>query len=103
AFRFNKTDLDIRPIYHRLYNRIEAHICICFTAYTVMLELERILKAGGDRISLKRAMFLSERIYQLCYVNPFNRKKQSIILDSKYKDEVNELLGIVSNGCGKGI
>jgi len=40
VFRMNKTDLRVRPIYHRLYNRIEAHICICFTAYTIMLELE---------------------------------------------------------------
>jgi transposase len=33
AFRMNKTDLRIRPIYHHLHNRIEGHICICFTAY----------------------------------------------------------------------
>ncbi|GHU75867.1 hypothetical protein FACS189414_0850 [Bacteroidia bacterium] len=44
AFRMNKTDLEMRPIYHRLRNRIEGHICICFTAYTIMLELERLLK-----------------------------------------------------------
>ena len=43
AFRFCKTDLDIRPMYHRLFNRIEAYVCICFVAYTIMLELERIL------------------------------------------------------------
>ena len=29
AFRMSKTDLRIRPIYHRLRHRIEAHICIC--------------------------------------------------------------------------
>jgi transposase len=28
AFRMSKTDLRIRPIYHRLRNRIEAHVCI---------------------------------------------------------------------------
>lgn len=38
AFRFCKTDLDIRHMYHRLFNRIEAHVCICFVAYTIMLE-----------------------------------------------------------------
>lgn len=27
AFRMSKTDLRIRSIYHRLRNRIEAHIC----------------------------------------------------------------------------
>ena len=32
AFRFNKFDLAVRPIYHRLRNRIEGHICICFTS-----------------------------------------------------------------------
>ena len=51
AFRMNKTDLRIRPIYHRLRNRIEGHICICFTAYTIMLELERRLKEANSRSS----------------------------------------------------
>ena len=35
AFRISKTDLKIRPIYHRLEHRIEAHICISFMAYKV--------------------------------------------------------------------
>lgn len=33
AFRVAKTDLEIRPIYHRVQRRIEAHICIAFAAY----------------------------------------------------------------------
>ena len=69
AFRFCKTDLDIRPMYHRLFNRIEAHVCICFVAYTVMLELERILKAAESYITLDRARFLAGKIYQIDYVN----------------------------------
>lgn len=44
AFRISKTDLKIRPIYHRLERRIEAHICIAFVAYKVYKELERQLK-----------------------------------------------------------
>jgi len=39
AFRMSKTDLRIRPIYHRLRDRIEAHICIAFTAYCVYKNL----------------------------------------------------------------
>ena len=62
AFRFNKTDLDIRPMYHRLFNRIEAHVCICFIAYTIMLELERLLKDAKSLITLDRARFLTEKI-----------------------------------------
>jgi transposase len=43
AFRISKTDLRIRPIFHRLHDRIEAHICIAFTAYSIYKELERAL------------------------------------------------------------
>ena len=35
AFRISKTDLRIRPIYHRKKERIEAHLCIAFAAYAV--------------------------------------------------------------------
>ncbi len=102
AFRMNKTDLDIRPIYHRLQNRIEAHVCICFTAYTIMLELERILKTAGSKITVDRARFLAENIYQLNYVNMFDGKEMSFrIQDKEYGDEVNELLNIVKTACTK--
>ena len=43
-FRMNKFDLAVRPIFHRLRNRLEGHIGICFTAYTIMLVLERYLR-----------------------------------------------------------
>ncbi len=99
AFRMNKTDLDIRPMYHRLFNRIEAHICICFTAYTIMLELERILKAAGTNITLQRARFLTEKIYKLHYFNPFSRKKMSVIPKSENDFEVRELLAIIDAAC----
>ena len=92
AFRFNKTDLDIRPMYHHLINRIEAHICICFTAYTIMLELERILKAAGSDISLHQAMFLAERIYAIDYVNPYDQLPKSTILRTEGDIQTQELL-----------
>jgi len=44
AFKISKTDLRIRPIYHRLENRIKAHILISFVAYAVYREFERRLK-----------------------------------------------------------
>ena len=85
AFRMNKTDLAIRPIYHRLFNRIEAHVCICFTAYTILLELERTLAKTADRknkkpgITIYRAKFLAESLYEIEYVNPYNGKNMSVI------------------------
>jgi transposase len=35
AFRISKTELRIRPVYHRLPRRIEAHICLSFVAYKI--------------------------------------------------------------------
>lgn len=95
AFRMNKTDLDIRPVYHRLYNRIEAHVCICFTAYTIMLELERTLKAANSRITLDRARFLAESIYAIDYVNPYNNRRKSVLLKTENDKETHELLNIL--------
>ena len=99
AFRFCKTDLDIRPMHHRLFNRIEAHVCICFVAYTIMLELERILKAAKSKISLERACFLAEKIYQIDYVNPYAGKHKSVLLHTREESEVTELLDIISANC----
>ena len=99
AFRLCKTDLDIRPMYHRLFNRIEAHVCICFVAYTIMLELERILKTAGTRITLDRARFLAEKIYQIDYINPYDNKRKSVLLHTKEEPEVTELLDIISANC----
>ena len=46
AFRISKTDLRIRPIYHRLEHRIKAHILISFVAYALFREFERKMKAN---------------------------------------------------------
>jgi transposase len=80
AFRMNKTDLRIRPIYHHLRNRIEGHICICFTAYTVLLEMERMLKQAKSAITLKRAQELTKTMYQLTYRLPKSRLTKTKIL-----------------------
>ena len=45
AFRITKGKLELRPMFHFTQKRIKAHICICFVAYKVYKELERILKA----------------------------------------------------------
>jgi len=81
AFRMNKTDLIIRPIYHRLKNRIEGHICICFTAYTILLELERVLKKAKSDITVNQAQELTKNMYQLTYQLPKSKKILTKILN----------------------
>ena len=80
AFRINKSDLAVRPIYHRLRNRIEGHICICFTAYSILLELERLLRANNSSISIKEAQELTKNMYALNYQLPKSRVMKRTIL-----------------------
>lgn len=81
AFRISKTDLRIRPIYHRLKNRIEAHICICFAAYTVYKELERLLRKNHIDISPTKAIEAIKEIRQLQYTLPKSRQVKTRILN----------------------
>jgi transposase len=93
AFRISKTDLRIRPIYHRLKHRIEAHICISFTAYCIYRELERILKNEKSSLSIKRAAELTHNMYQLDTLLPKSKKRKAILL--KMDQEQSELYNIV--------
>ena len=99
AFRMNKGDLRARPIYHRLHNRIEAHICICFTAYTIMLELERLLKDANSEITIYQAGHLTKTMYQLNYQMPRSKRMKSVIL--QMDSEQQELYDIISKECDK--
>jgi len=65
AFRMSKTDLRIRPIYHRLKNRIESHICLSFVAYSIYKELQRVLYKEKSKLSLKKAAELTQNMYQI--------------------------------------
>lgn len=65
AFRISKSDLRIRPIYHRIQRRIEAHICISFVAYKVYKELERQLKELHSKLSPEKAIEIAKTIYQI--------------------------------------
>lgn len=80
AFRMNKTDLQIRPMYHRLRNRIEGHICICFCAYVLQLEIERLLKAANSDLTINKARELVRTMYALTYTKPGHVKPTKVML-----------------------
>src|SRR5258708_830808 len=45
AFKCLKSDLGIRPIYHQLEHRVEAHILVAFLAYCLTITLKQRLRA----------------------------------------------------------
>jgi transposase len=94
AFRMSKTDLRIRPIYHHLRRRIEAHICISFAAYCIYKELETALYAQKATLSLKQATEITHNIYQLTYQLPDSKRTKSQLL--KMDDKQTELIQIIN-------
>ena len=47
AFRIQKNDLKIRPIWHQKEKRVLAHILVCFLAYVVWKSLEGLCRQAG--------------------------------------------------------
>lgn len=94
AFRMSKTDLRIRPIYHRLKHRIEAHICISFTAYCIYKELERVLRYRKSTLSIKKAAELTHNMYQITYTLPDSKQTKSRLL--QMDEQQLELYQIIS-------
>ena len=50
AFRALKSELAIRPIWHRIQRRVEAHILVAFLGYCLWACLKQKLKVVADSI-----------------------------------------------------
>lgn len=87
AFRVSKTDLKIRPIYHWIQKRIEAHICLTFVAYKVYKELERQLKIKKSELSPEKVIEIIQSIFQIELINPSNNDiiRKNLILTEEHK------------------
>jgi transposase len=90
----SKTDLRIRPIYHRLADRIEAHICISFVAYSIYKELERVLKKEKSTLSVKETAEQTQNMYQLDIILPDSKRRKNVLL--KMTDKQTELMKIIA-------
>lgn len=56
AFRTLKQDLSIRPIYHQIQRRVEAHVLVCFIAYAMYRTLDRLALSHGLGISGRKVL-----------------------------------------------
>ena len=73
AFRVGKGTLGMRPMFHFTERRIEAHVCICFVAYKVYKELERIIAAMGIKLSVDKVLDIAKTIATLRVHMPNSR------------------------------
>ena len=65
AYRVTKGTLELQPVFHFTVKRIEAHVCICFVAYKVYKELERILRLSGINLSVDKVLNIAKTITTL--------------------------------------
>lgn len=56
AFRTLKSDLGLRPVYHRLEQRVEAHIFVAFLAYCLQVTLKNGLRNQAPGLSPQAVM-----------------------------------------------
>ena len=56
AFRALKSELAIRPIWHRIQRRVEAHILVAFLGYCLWVCLKQKLKVVAESITPARAL-----------------------------------------------
>jgi transposase len=80
TFRISKSDLRIRPIFHYLKRRIQAHICIAFAACKVYKELERQLNEKKANLSPEKAIDILKTIYSLTIITPYSHTKHTRLL-----------------------
>ena len=72
AFRTMKTTLDLRPVYHRKDERIEAHVFLCFLALLLVRIAER--KTGLTWEGIRTMM---ERLHRIEFFSKDGRVLQT--------------------------
>lgn len=87
AFRITKGTLEMRPMFHFTPRRIEAHVCICFVAYKVYKELERLLKINHINLSVDKVLDIAKTITTIKINLPVSRNNltKTMLLTTRHK------------------
>jgi transposase len=87
AFRISKGTLELRPMFHFTRKRIEAHVCICFVAYKIYKEFDRILKSSGINLSVDKVLNIAKTITTLKVKLPVSGETltKTMLITAKHK------------------
>ena len=87
AYRVTKGTLEMRPMFHFTEKRIQAHVCICFVAYKIYKELERILRLSGINLSVDKVLNIAKTITTLKIKLPASGETltKTMLLTAKHK------------------
>jgi len=99
AFRVSKGTLEMRPMFHFTERRIEAHVCICFVAYKVYKELERIIASTGIEMSVDKVLDIARTVTTIRVNMPKNHEVYTKTLFlSELQKAIKPLFDIVNLG-----
>ena len=87
AFRVTKGTIELRPMFHFNPRRIEAHVCVCFVAFKVYKELDRILKLKGIGLSVDKVISISKTITTIKIKLPISNThlSKTMLITSRHK------------------
>lgn len=92
AYRITKGTIEMRPMFHFSPRRIEAHVCICFVAYKMYKELERMLKISEIDLSVDKVLSIAKTITTIKIKLPIQNKtiSKTLLLTKQHK-QIKEL------------
>ena len=96
AFRIGKGTLEMRPMFHFTERRIEAHICICFVAYKVYKELERVIRELGMKMSVDKVLEIAKTITTLRIRLPNGSAYTETLFTTPQQEAIKPLLELFS-------
>ena len=91
AFRISKDTLEMRPIFHITEKRIESHVCICFVAYKLYKELERIIHMMNLGLSVDTVIDIAKTIPTLVLELPDGQKITRTIFNTRDQQSIRSL------------
>jgi len=94
SFSILKDVIDLRPIYHRNKERVQAHIFVAALAFLIHRMLEKKLKGAGVAMSADQAL-KAVRTIQVVDLQVGDQHKQSTTQGSKRGQQVLSALGII--------
>jgi len=74
VFRVSKGTIETRPIFHFTERRIEAHVCLCFVAFKVYKELERLVAILDLGMSVDTVLKIAKTITTIMLRLPLNER-----------------------------
>jgi transposase len=92
AFKNLKGDLCIRPIFHQVERRIEAHVFVCFLAYCLYVTLRHQLRAKAPGLTVRQVLEKFSRMQMMDVYFPTTDERELLFVRYTQPEKDQKLL-----------